>query len=144
MSAEAPTRRKRGRTLPVLIVLALIAGGGWYGWTRLHKPEAAPVAAREPEAVPVGLATVDQGTFAEVLGSLGTAQAFNTVQVRTRVDGEITQVAFREGQIVRKGDLLVQVDPRPFLATLDAAKAKKAQDEANLKNVKADVERSTA
>lgn len=74
---------------------------------------------------------------------LGIVQAYNTVQVRTRVDGEIQQVAFREGQTIHKGDLLVQIDPRPYQAALDQAKAKKEQDTANLGNAKADLVRYT-
>jgi len=70
-------------------------------------------------------------------------QAFNTVQVRTRVDGQITRIAFKEGQFVKAGDTLVEIDPRPYQATLDQAKAKKAQDEANLANANLDLQRFT-
>ncbi|MBB3901302.1 multidrug efflux system membrane fusion protein [Methylobacterium brachythecii] len=86
---------------------------------------------------------MEKGPFDEVLASLGTVQAFNTAQVRTRVDGQIQAVAFKEGQIVRAGDVLVQVDPRPYQASLDQAKAKKTQDESTLKNARADLERYT-
>ena len=63
--------------------------------------------------------------------------------VRTRVDGQIDKIAFKEGQMVNQGDLLVEIDPRPFQATLDQAKAKKAQDEANLANANLDLQRYT-
>ncbi|MCD0416233.1 efflux RND transporter periplasmic adaptor subunit [Rubrivivax sp. JA1024] len=76
------------------------------------------------------------------LSGLGTVQGFNTVVVRSRVDGQIDQIAFKEGQIVQAGDLLAQIDPRPFQAALDQAKAKKAQDEANLANAQLDLSRS--
>jgi multidrug efflux system membrane fusion protein len=65
------------------------------------------------------------------------------VLVRTRVDGQIDKIAFKEGQIVNQGDLLVEIDPRPYQATLDQAKAKKAQDEANLANANLDLQRFT-
>ena len=77
------------------------------------------------------------------LTGLGTVQGFNTVLVRTRVDGQINRIAFQEGQFVKEGDTLVEIDPRPFQAALDQAKAKKVQDEANLANANLDLQRFT-
>jgi multidrug efflux system membrane fusion protein len=77
------------------------------------------------------------------LDGLGTVQAFNTVTVRTRVDGELTQIRFKEGQNVKAGDLLAVVDPRPFQAALDQMSAKKAQDEAQLGNAQVVLMRNT-
>ncbi len=133
---------KRSRGLALILLLLAGAGGAAYGYARFYEPAAKPRAAK-PLPVPVTLGTVDQGPFALVSNGLGTVQAYNTVQVRTRVDGEIQQVAFREGQTVHKGDILVQVDPRPYQATYDQAKAKKEQDTANLNNAKADLVRYT-
>ncbi len=76
-----------------------------------------------------------------MLEGLGQAQAFNTVTVRARVDGQIVKIGFKEGQMVNEGDLLAQIDPRPFQAALDQAAAKKAQDQANLANAKLDLTR---
>ena len=135
-------RPKRSRGFALILVLLAVAGGGAYGYTRVNQPEAKPKAAA-PRPVPVTLGAVAQGPFALMTNGLGTVQAYNTVQVRTRVDGEIQQVAFREGQTVHKGDVLVQVDPRPYQATLDQAKAKKDQDTATLNNAKADLVRYT-
>ncbi len=78
-----------------------------------------------------------------LLKGLGTVVPFNTVTIRSRVDGEITNIAFREGETVQQGDLLAQIDPRPYQAALDQAVAKKAQDDATLKNAKLDLERYT-
>ena len=86
---------------------------------------------------------VEKADFPVYLTGLGTVQGFNTVQVRTRVDGQIDKVAFKEGQIVKEGDLLVEIDPRPYQAALDQAKAKKVQDEANLANANLDLQRYT-
>ena len=135
-------RPRRSRAFGLILVILAAAGGGAYGYTRLTQPVAKPKAAA-PRPVPVTLGTVEQGPFALVSNGLGTVQAYNTVQVRTRVDGEIQQVAFREGQTVHKGDILGQVDPRTYQATLDQAKAKKDQDTANLNNAKADLVRYT-
>jgi len=70
-------------------------------------------------------------------------QGFNTVVVRTRVDGQIDKIAFKEGQLVNQGDLLIEIDPRPYQAAFDQAKAKKSQDEANLANANLDLQRYT-
>ena len=75
------------------------------------------------------------------LNGIGTVQAFNTVTVRARVDGQVTKIAFTEGQDVHAGDLLAQIDPDPFNAALQQAIAKKAQDEAQLANARIDLNR---
>src|SRR5207245_5002824 len=90
-------------------------------------------------AVPTSIAPVQKADLPASLSGIGTVQGINTVQVRTRVDGQIDKIAFTEGQIVNQGDLLVEIDPRPFQAALDQAKAKKAQDEANLANANLDL-----
>jgi len=133
---------KRSRAAGLILLLLVATGGGAYAYTHFAQPPAKPKATAALP-VPVTLGLVEQGPFALVSNGLGTVQAYNTVQVRTRVDGEIQQVAFREGQTVHKGDLLVQVDPRPYQAALDQAKAKKEQDTANLGNAKADLVRYT-
>jgi membrane fusion protein, multidrug efflux system len=93
--------------------------------------------------VPVVAGKVEQKDMPIYLDGLGTVQAFNTVTVRTRVDGQLQQVLFSEGHEVKAGDLLAVVDPRPFQAALDQAIAKKSQDEAQLANAKVVFERNT-
>jgi multidrug efflux system membrane fusion protein len=93
--------------------------------------------------VPVVAGEVEQKDVPIYLDGLGTVQAFNTVIVRTRVDGELTQVLFKEGQDVKADDLLAVVDPRPYQAALDQAVAKKAQDEAQLGNAQVILTRNT-
>ncbi len=75
------------------------------------------------------------------LTGLGTVTAFNTVTIRSRVDGQIIKVAFQEGQFVDEGDLLVEIDPRPFQVQLEQAEGQMAHDEAQLRNAKIDLER---
>ena len=137
---------RNARWTSVLLVL-LIAGGGYFGWQRYHQPQKtqdnAKDSAKLRAGVPVTIASVEKADFPVYLEGLGTVQGFNTVVVRTRVDGQIDNIAFKEGQLVNKGDLLAQIDPRPFQAALDQAKAKKDQDEANLANAKLDLQRYT-
>src|SRR4051794_39258573 len=139
----------KSRTIGWLLLIAAMAGLGYFGWQRFHGGEHAAQAdnaqTRAPArtAVPVKIATVEKADFPVFLTGLGTVQGFNTVLVRTRVDGQINKIAFKEGQFVKEGDTLVEIDPRPFQAALDQAKAKKAQDEANLANASLDLQRFT-
>lgn len=139
---------KKSRPILWILVIAAVAGSGYYGWQRYSasqtaKAQAAQKGAPRVAAVPVSIAPVQKVDFPVYLTGLGTVQGFNTVQVRTRVDGQIDKIAFTEGQMVKQGDLLVEIDPRPFQAVLDQAKAKKAQDEANLANANLDLQRYT-
>src|ERR1700761_8204306 len=137
------------KTIWLILLIAAVGGGGYYGWQKYYGPEAQAkaeaaqkAAARRP-AIPVSIAQVEKADFPVYLTGLGTVQAFNTVQVRTRVDGQIDKIAFKEGQTVSQGDLLAEIDPRPYQAALDQAKAKKVQDEANLANANLDLQRYT-
>lgn len=136
------------RTIRWILLIAL-AAAGYLGWQRFYGPEAtarmeaAQKAAAPKPAIPVSITQVEKSDFPVYLTGLGTVQAFNTVVVRTRVDGQIDKIAFQEGQTVAQGDLLAEIDPRPFQAALDQAKAKKVQDEANLANANLDLQRFT-
>src|SRR3954451_22865017 len=136
------------RAIRWVLLIVAIAALGYLGWQRFHgedhqvRAESGKAAPARP-AVPVRTAAVEKADFPVYLTGLGTVQGFNTVLVRTRVDGQINRIAFREGQFVREGDTLVEIDPRPFGAALDQAKAKKAQDEANRANANLDLQRYT-
>jgi multidrug efflux system membrane fusion protein len=95
----------------------------------------------QPPAVPVSVATVARQDVPLWLHGLGTVQAFYSVQLRPKVDGTLLQVPVTEGQDVKQGDLLAVIDPKPYQAVLDAAKAKKLQDQADLANAKRDLQR---
>lgn len=107
----------------------------------LRQPAEAQHRPQPPAAVPVQVAAVGTADVPLLLDGLGTVQANNTVTVRARVDGELQQVLFTEGQAVHAGDVLARIDPRPFQAALDQAVAKKAQDEAQLANAQRDLQR---
>jgi multidrug efflux system membrane fusion protein len=133
----------------LLAAVVLVAFGSW-GWHRFGsaettKPqglEAAHAQRTQQAAAPVHVARVEKTDFPVFLNGLGTVQATNTVTVRSRVDGQIEKIAFEEGQMVKEGDLLVQIDPAPFQAALDQAIAKLAQDAASLNNAKRDLQRT--
>ncbi len=139
----------KSRTIRWVLLISAVVLLGYFGWHRFRGPDAATkaeqksAAAARTAAIPVTIAPVVKTDFPVYLNGLGTVQGFNTVLVRTRVDGQIDKIAFKEGQLVNKGDLLVEIDPRPYQATLDQAKAKKAQDEANLANANLDLQRYT-
>jgi multidrug efflux system membrane fusion protein len=136
----------KSRTIRWILLIAALGAAGYFGWQRFHGESHvasnAPQQAARP-AVPVTIAPVEKADFPVYLTGLGTVQGFNTVLVRTRVDGQIDKIAFKEGQSVKQGDLLAEIDPRPFQAVLDQAKAKKQQDEANLANANLDLQRFT-
>jgi membrane fusion protein, multidrug efflux system len=141
------TNMSKSRAFRWILLIAAVGAAGYFGWQRFYGPHAASKAdaqkAAARPAIRVAVAPVEKTDFPVYLTGLGTVQGFNTVQVRTRVDGQIDKVAFQEGQLVNQGDLLVEIDPRPFQAALDQAKAKKSQDEANLANANLDLQRFT-
>ena len=102
---------------------------------------AATPAPRTPPTVPVVTTKVRQGNMAIYLTGLGSVTAFNAVTARPRVDGQVIKVAFQEGQIIRQGDLLAEIDPRPFQVQLAQAEGQLAKDTAQLQNAKVDLER---
>jgi membrane fusion protein, multidrug efflux system len=95
------------------------------------------------QGVPVTVVSAARRDFPLLLRNIGTVQAFKSVLVRNRVDGTLDHVLFTEGQEVQRGDVLAQLDPRPYQAALDQAMAKKASDEATLANAKIDLNRYT-
>jgi membrane fusion protein, multidrug efflux system len=124
-------------------VLLAAASGYAYraGIIPLGGKAGAAAAAPPVRPVPVSTSVVREDDFAFSRTGLGTVQAFNTVTVKVRVDGEIQKISFQEGQDVQVGDVLAIIDPRPYQAQLEQAEADKARDEALLANAKLDLER---
>lgn len=130
------------KRLVPLILLGVLGAGGWRWW--MEQPAQAKLPASDPPAISVDTAATARQNVPIYLSGLGTVQALNTVTVTPRVDGQLQKVAFLEGQDVKEGDLLAQIDPRPFQAALDQAIAKKAQDAAQLENAQRDLQRFQA
>ena len=133
-------RRWLGRIFSTMLVLCILGGLGyavWYAYTRTTPP--GPNLRNLP--VPV-LATTPQTKDVPVyLEGVGTIRALNTVTVRAQVEGKLIAVLFKEGQDVERGDVLAEIDPAIYRASLDQALAKKAQDEATLANARLDLQR---
>ena len=127
-------------TLAGVLGVCAIAVFGYLGWLYMSA-DSGKREAKGPAPVPVVTQTIQNADFPVYLNGLGTVQPYRTVTLRSQVDGQVIKVEFRQGQMVNEGDLLVQIDPRPFQAALGMAQAKKAQDEANLKNAQLDLER---
>jgi multidrug efflux system membrane fusion protein len=127
-----------------LILLVAVAAGAYLMFARMGKPrvpnaEASPVRARP--GIPVAAAQATTGDLNRYLEALGTVTPFYTVTIKSRVDGQIMNVDFREGQIVHKGDLLIQIDPRPYQVQLEQAEGQLARDKANLANARITLDR---
>jgi membrane fusion protein, multidrug efflux system len=167
----ADNRRKRRRWWPWLLILCLIGVVAYAllpdlglkqpieGWIppmsqvataasdlllrRSQAPSQAVTPAAPPASrgVPVVATAARQGNLGIYLSGLGTVTASNMVTVRSRVSGHLVKVAFQEGQLVRKGDLLAEIDPRPFQVQLAQAEGQMAKDQALFKNAQRDLER---
>jgi len=120
-----------------LIAVAAVSGYLWYS-----APAPQPRAASAPSAVTVSATPATARDIPVLLSGIGTVQALNTVQIRSRLDGALDKVNFEEGQQVKQGDVLAIIDPRLYQAALDQVKAKLAQDQAQLLSDEKDLERS--
>ncbi len=126
-----------------ILFLGLIAVAAVFGYFWHAAPAQKTRAASTPPAVAVSASPATVQDVPVLLSGIGTVQALNTVQIRSRLDGTLDRVNFAEGQQVKEGDLLAIIDPRLYEAALDQAKAKLAQDQAQLLSDEKDLERST-
>lgn len=152
--------RSTRRWLLTILVIAILAAAAWWYWSqqRASAPAAStgqaatharraggnpmrPGFGGSDAATPVRVASVTVGDFPLYYKALGTVTALNTVNVRTRVAGELVKVAFREGQAVKAGDLLAQIDPRSYRIALQQAEGTLATNQALLKNAQIDLKR---
>src|SRR6201996_9125367 len=143
MADQLKKRPKLGLTLFGIVAIAVVGYGVWYEFFG-GKPAAASAQAASTQAaakIPVTSFEVKKADFPVHVYGLGVVSPFKTVTVKSRVDGQITKVFFKQGQMVKEGDPLLEIDQRPYTAALEQAVAKKAQDEANLKNDQLNLQR---
>jgi len=141
MSVWFPARSRRPLAIAAVAVVVMAA----LGLLWLHRPVTAATPQRPTASavVPVTAGTAEARDVPIYLTALGSAQGLNTVTVRPRIDGQLTEVLFTEGQMVKAGDVLARIDSRQLEAQLSQARANKAKDEAQLANAKRDLNRST-
>ncbi len=153
--AAAPARaatapRRVWPWLLALVVLLAAAGVYWYFSSQPAAPGAGSARSGRPggggpnaagRTVPVIVAPAKKGEVAVYIAGLGSVVPLATVTVKSRIDGQLMKVLFREGQVVRAGDVLAEIDPRPYQVQLDQAEGQMAKDRALLNNARTDLER---
>src|SRR5215469_6195786 len=128
------------RLLWLLLVAGILAAAVWY-FPRPQPQQKEGGRGQSGAPIPVGVSPVVKGDMPVTLSQLGTVTPLAMVTVKTQISGYLMQVAFKEGQMVNKGDFLAQIDPRPYQVALEQAEAQLAKDQALLKNARLDLQR---
>lgn len=141
---EKPLRKKinrRSQVIGSIIALLAVAGTGWLAWHLTHREAPPSPRSGAGASTTVGVAAVEQADIPVILDALGTVTAAATVTVRPQVAGVLQKIHFRQGQMVRAGDVLATIDPRQFEMTLMQATGQRQRDEAQLENARLTLQR---
>src|SRR5258706_1909385 len=134
---------KKKVVIPTALLIAAVVGGGLLYFTHIRPLEKVAAAPAPPPPVPIVAGTVAQHDVPIYLTGVGTVIAYNTVVVRSQIQGQIISINFTEGQTVKTGDLLAQIDPSPYQAQIDQLTATRDRDQAQLANAQANLARYT-
>ncbi len=146
-AAKQTRHHSSSRSWVWLVILAFAGASGWYLWskgafTSAPASGAASKAGKKgPGAVPVVAAQARRGDIGVFITGLGSVTPINTVTIKSRVDGQLMKVHYNEGNLVHEGDLLLEIDPRPYHVALEQAEGQMIRDQANLDNARVDLER---
>jgi multidrug efflux system membrane fusion protein len=132
---------RRKTAVRAVLLLAVLAGGGAFAFTHGHGSKTSASQPSAPPPVPIVAGTVDRHDVPIYLTGVGTVVAYNTDVVRSQIQGQIVSINFTEGQTVHAGDLLAQIDPRPYQAQIDQFTANRDRDQAQLTNAQANLNR---
>ena len=132
------------RAAVFFVGLTILASGGAFLWHSHHETASAGAGPKARPAPTVHVAAVTQRDVPVYVRGIGQVQPFNIVQIKSRVDGQIDKVLFTEGQQVQAGDVLIEIDPRPYQAAVGQAEGTLAKDQAQLVSAKADLDRSSS
>src|SRR5690625_3960882 len=136
-------KKRRSWWVAVLVLIFVAGAAYWFLWADRQAEGTAPVAGGPGftvPKVPVRTAEARQGVLQERIRAIGTVEAFNIVTVRSRVEGELLEIYFEDGQFVEAGDVLAQVDPEPYELRLDQSKGQYKQSQAQLDIAKTDLQ----
>src|SRR4051812_31967679 len=134
---------KKKVVVPAALLTAVLAAGGLLYFTHIHPLEKVTAAPAPPPAAPIVAGVVAQHDVPIYLSGVGTVIAYNTDVVRAQIQGQIISINFTEGQTVHAGDLLAQIDPRPYQALIEQYTGNLERDQARLKNAEANLTRYT-
>jgi multidrug efflux system membrane fusion protein len=146
--AARPQRRSSSRARIWLVILALLGGGAWYLWSKGNFSSAGVTGGPSTGgkrggggAVPVVAARARRGDIGVYITGLGSVTPIYTVTIKSRVDGQLMKIHYNEGALVHEGDLLLEIDPRPYQVALEQAEGNMIRDQANLANARVDLDR---
>ncbi|HEV3331253.1 MAG TPA: MdtA/MuxA family multidrug efflux RND transporter periplasmic adaptor subunit [Bryobacteraceae bacterium] len=145
--SAVPKPRPSGRRWLWIPVVALLGAGAWYLWSKGSTPAASAGAVAKggkkgaPGVIPVVAAKATKGDIGVYITGLGSVIPIYTVTVKSRVDGQLMTIHYKEGDLVKQNDLLVEIDPRPYQVQLEQAEGQMARDQATLENARVDLDR---